>query len=107
MMAPVAIQMAKTAAQNLQRRDRGLPTKPFQYRDPGALATIGRNAAVAYIRGLKFRGFAAWIVWLVVHLIQLIGFRNRLLVLVNWAWDYFFYDRAVRLITATSENRRT
>ncbi len=99
MMAPVALQMADTAAMNLQRRLRDLPAIPFRYRDPGGLATIGRNAAVAFVRGLKFRGFAAWAVWLVVHLVQLIGFRNRLLVLVNWAWDYLFYDRAVRLIT--------
>jgi NADH dehydrogenase len=54
---------------------------------------------VAYIHGLSFTGFPAWVVWLVVHLVQLIGFRNKLLVLINWAWDYFFYDRAVRLIT--------
>jgi NADH dehydrogenase len=99
MMAPVAIQMADAAAANLQRRHEGRPTQPFRYRDPGGLATIGRNAAVAFVFGLKFRGFVAWIVWLFVHLIQIIGFRNRLLVLVNWAWDYLFYDRAVRLIT--------
>jgi NADH dehydrogenase len=63
------------------------------------MATIGRNAAVAYSFGMQFRGFLAWVVWLVVHLIGLIGFRNRLIVLINWTWDYFFYDRAVRLIT--------
>ena len=99
MMAPVAIQMANAAADNISRQLQGKPTRLFRYRDPGGLATIGRNAAVAYVHGLKFRGFVAWVVWLVVHLIQLIGFRNRLLVLVNWAWDYLFYDRAVRLIT--------
>jgi NADH dehydrogenase len=99
MMAPVAIQMADTAADNIRRQLRGEPTRLFRYKDPGGLATIGRNAAVAYVHGWKFRGFVAWVVWLVVHLIQLIGFRNRLLVLVNWAWDYLFYDRAVRLIT--------
>jgi NADH:ubiquinone reductase (H+-translocating) len=99
MMAPVAIQMAETAADNIGRQLRGEPTRLFRYKDPGGLATIGRNVAVAYVHGLKFRGFVAWVVWLVVHLIQLIGFRNRLLVLVNWAWDYLFYDRAVRLIT--------
>lgn len=99
MMAPVAIQMAETAAGNVLRALRGEPPRPFRYRDPGSLATIGRNAAVAYIRGIAFRGFLAWVVWLVVHLIQLIGFRNKLLVLINWAWDYFFYERAVRIIT--------
>ena len=99
MMAPVAIQMAETAARNVLRTLRGEPPRPFRYRDPGSLATIGRNAAVAYIRGFAFKGFPAWVVWLVVHLIQLIGFRNKLLVLINWAWDYFFYERAVRIIT--------
>jgi len=99
MMAPVAMQMAETAAENIRRALAGKEPIPFRYRDPGSLATIGRNAAVAFIRGISFTGFPAWVVWLVVHLIQLIGFRNRLLVLINWAWDYFLYDRAVRLIT--------
>ena len=72
---------------------------PFRYRDPGTLATIGRNAAVAHVWGLQFRGFLAWVMWLVVHIIQLIGFRNKLFVLLNWAWDYFVYERAARLIT--------
>ena len=99
MMAPVAIQMAETAARNIVRQIAGRAPEPFRYRDPGSLATIGRSAAVAYIHGLSFTGFPAWVVWLVVHLVQLIGFRNKLLVLINWAWDYFFYDRAVRLIT--------
>jgi len=99
MMAPVAIQQADTAAQNVLRTLRGEPLRPFRYRDPGSLATIGRNAAVAYIGGLAFTGFPAWVVWLVVHLVQLIGFRNKLFVLLNWAWDYFFYERGARLIT--------
>jgi NADH dehydrogenase len=100
MMAPVAMQMAERAADNIRRAVEGRPPQAFAYRDPGRLATIGRNAAVADFGRLRFRGFLAWVVWLVVHLIQLIGFRNRLLVLINWAWDYFFYDRAVRLITS-------
>src|SRR4029077_2097190 len=94
MLAPVAIQMANTVAANLRRQLRGEPPNPFVYRDPGTLATIGRNAAVADIRGVAFRGFPAWVVWLVLHIIQLIGFRNKLFVLVDWAWDYFFYDRS-------------
>lgn len=100
MMAPVAMQQAETAALNILRVLRGEPPRPFRFHDPGSLATIGRNAAVAYIRGLAFTGFPAWVVWLVVHLIQLIGFRNKLLVLLNWAWDYFFYERGSRLITS-------
>jgi NADH dehydrogenase len=103
MMAPVAIQMAETAAANIRRQLEGRPPAPFRYRDPGALATIGRNAAVAHVRGVSVRGFAAWVVWLVVHLIQLIGFRNKLFVLLNWAWDYFFYERAARLITTMDD----
>lgn len=100
MMAPVAIQMAETAAANIRRHIAGEPLVAFRYRDPGSLATIGRNAAVAYIKGIGFTGFPAWVVWLVVHIMQLIGFRNKLFVLLNWAWDYFFYERAARLITS-------
>ncbi len=99
MMAPVALQMADTAVTNILRGLTGAPPVAFRYRDPGSLATIGRNAAVAYIRGIGFTGFPAWVVWLVVHIIQLIGFRNKLFVLLNWAWDYFFFERAARLIT--------
>ena len=100
MMAPVAIQQGELAAQNILRQLAGQPLQEFQYKDPGSLATIGRNAAVARINRLKFSGFAAWLVWLAVHIFWLIGFRNRLLVMINWAWDYLFYERAVRLITA-------
>ncbi len=100
MMAPVALQMAETAAENIRRRIAGRPPVAFRYHDPGSLATIGRNAAVAYIHGIGFTGFPAWVVWLVVHIIQLIGFRNKVFVLLNWAWDYFFYERAARLITS-------
>jgi NADH dehydrogenase len=99
MMAPPAIQMGATAAESIVRSLQGKPAVRFRFRDPGSLATIGRNAAVADIRGFGFQGFPAWVVWLVVHLIQLIGFRNKLFVLINWAWDYFFYERGSRLIT--------
>ena len=99
MVAPVAIQMARCVAQNIRRLERGETPRPFQYHDQGTLATIGRNAAVARVFGINWRGFPAWVMWLVVHIIQLIGFRNKLFVLLNWAWDYFFYERAARLIT--------
>jgi NADH dehydrogenase len=99
MVAPVAIQMAEIAAHNIVRTLRRKPLEAFRYRDQGTLATIGRNAAVAHVFGLQLSGFPAWVMWLVVHIIQLIGFRNKLFVLLNWAWDYFFYERAVRLIT--------
>jgi NADH dehydrogenase len=99
MVAPVAIQMGQSVARNIARHLRGQPLEPFRYRDQGTLATIGRNAAVANVYGLKLSGFPAWVMWLMVHIIQLIGFRNKLFVLINWAWDYFFYERAARLIT--------
>ncbi len=98
MMAPVAMQQAETVAVNLIHLEFGEPLQAFAFKDPGSLATIGRNEAVARLGTLHFHGFVAWVLWLVVHLVQLIGFRNRLLVLINWAWDYFFYDRAVRII---------
>ena len=72
--------------------------QPFHYRDRGAMVTIGRNAAVTHLLGRDLSGFPAWVIWLGVHIFNLIGFRNRLLVLINWAWDYWFYERAVRLI---------
>jgi NADH dehydrogenase len=98
MIAPVAIQQGTTAGRNIIRRMQGKDPLPFHYRDRGMMATIGRNAAVAYFYSHAFSGFAAWVVWLSVHLVKLIGFRNRLLVLVNWAWNYLFYERSVRLI---------
>jgi len=99
MVAPVAIQMGQAVARNIARQIQGKPLEPFRYRDQGTLATIGRNAAVANVYGIQARGFVAWVMWLGIHIIQLIGFRNKLLVLINWAWDYFFYERAARLIT--------
>jgi len=98
MMAPVAIQMGELAAANIARQLRGDRPLSFRYRDPGLLATIGKNAAVASIHGLQMKGFAAWVVWLLVHLLAIVGFRNRLMVLINWAWDYLFYDREDRII---------
>ena len=102
MMAPVAIQQGDLVSENIKRQLEGRPLKRFRYKDRGTMVTIGRQAAVAQIYGLQFRGFLAWLIWLTVHLVWLIGFRNRLLVLVNWAWNYFTYDRGVRLI----RNRR-
>lgn len=99
MVAPVAIQMGKHAALNIRNAVQGKPLVPFRYRDQGTLATIGRNAAVCNVYGVQARGFPAWVMWLGIHIVQLIGFRNKLFVLLNWAWDYFFYERAARLIT--------
>jgi NADH dehydrogenase len=98
MLAPVAIQEGVAAARNIVRQMAGQQPLPFRYHDRGAMATVGRNAAVARLGRGAFTGFFAWLLWLVVHLVNLIGFRNRLLVLISWAWDYFFFERAVRLI---------
>jgi NADH dehydrogenase len=98
MVAPVAIQQGAWAARNIGRQAAGQPPLPFHYHDRGAMATIGRNSAVAHLAGRDFTGFPAWLLWLGVHITRLIGFRNRLLVLINWAWDYLFFERAVRLI---------
>jgi NADH dehydrogenase len=99
MMAPVAMQQGTLAARNVLHSLRGEPLERFAYRDPGSLATIGRNAAVARLGRFAFTGFVAWLLWLAVHIGQLIGFRNKLLVLLEWGWEYFTYERAVRLIT--------
>ncbi|HVN16047.1 MAG TPA: NAD(P)/FAD-dependent oxidoreductase [Anaerolineales bacterium] len=99
MLATVAQQQAAATVDNIRRALKGQTSRPFHYKDPGLLATIGRNAAVAHIGGLSFSGFIAWAIWVVLHIYRLIGFRNRLAVLINWAWDYFFYDNQVRLIT--------
>ena len=98
MLATVAIQQGKSVAHNLLRQMNGQEPLPFVYHDPGTLATIGRGAAVCRLWGISFTGFPAWVLWLGVHIANLIGFRNRLLVLGDWAWNYFFFERAVRLI---------
>lgn len=99
MMAQPAIQQGACAARNVIHQLCEESLESFRFHDPGSMATIGRNQAVAHVGRLQLTGFVAWIAWLVVHLIYLIGFRSRLLVLINWAWDYFLYERAVRLIT--------
>lgn len=98
MVAPVATQQGELVAANILRDLRGEPLEPFRYRDPGMMATIGRNKAIAQIRGRSFTGYPAWLLWVVVHIAKLIGFRNKLFVLINWAADYFFFERFVRLI---------
>lgn len=97
-VAPAAIQMGAHAGANLARALRGEPLQPFRYRDKGSLATIGRRRAVALIGSLRLSGLVAWLAWLLIHIFFLIGFRNRLVVLFNWAWAYVTYDRGARLI---------
>jgi NADH dehydrogenase len=102
-VSPAAKQMGRTAAANLLRRLRGEPTRPFRYSDYGNLATVGRKAAVVElvvpgIGALRFSGFAAWLFWLFAHIYFLIGFRNRLTVMVDWAWAYATYERSARVV---------
>lgn len=101
-VSPVAMQMGRHVARNIERDLNRQPREPFRYVDKGSLATIGRKAAIAQVGRWKLSGFAAWVTWLLVHIYFLIGFRNRLAVLFNWAWSYFTYQRGARLITGTS-----
>jgi NADH dehydrogenase len=105
MMAPVATQQGEWAAKNIQRQLRDETLQPFKYRDLGQMATIGRKSAVAQIGRFSFKGFIAWMMWLVIHLVKLIGFRNRLMVLINWAWNYLFFEHVVRLILPTQHQQ--
>jgi NADH dehydrogenase len=99
MMAPVASQQGRYVAKAIDARELGTSTPPFHFVDKGSMATIGRSSAVATTHGFKLSGYLAWLAWLVLHLYYLIGFRNRLLVLMNWSYYYFFHERQVRLIT--------
>ena len=98
MVAQVAIQSGVTSAQNILRQIAGLAPQPFIYKDRGSMITIGRKAAGVAIGSWTFTGFFAWVMWLAIHLFNLIGFRNRIMVIINWAWDYLLYERAVRFV---------
>jgi NADH dehydrogenase len=104
-VAPVAIQQGRAAAENIWRSITGRPRRPFRYVHRGNLATIGRAAAVADFGRIHLSGFLAWLVWLAVHIFNLIGFDNRLLVLIQWMWSYFTYKRGARLITGGTRPR--
>ncbi|GHE40383.1 NAD(P)/FAD-dependent oxidoreductase [Vulcaniibacterium thermophilum] len=97
-VAPAAKQMGRHVARTIRDRLRGRPSRPFRYRDYGNLATIGRRAAVVDLRGVRFSGVLAWWFWLAAHVFFLIGFRNRLIVLLNWAWAYLTYQRHARIV---------
>jgi len=98
-VSPVAIQEGKATAHNIGRELQGQPRKNFHYWNKGSLATIGRAAAVADFGRIHISGFLAWLAWLFVHVFFLIGFRNRLIVMIQWAWSYLTYERGARLIT--------
>jgi NADH dehydrogenase len=106
-VSPVAMQQGRHAARNILRMIRGQKPQPFRYFDKGSMATIGRNKAVADLKFFHLSGFLAWLAWLFVHIIFLVGFRNRLLVLIQWAWAYLSFDKGARLITRNfqSEHR--
>jgi NADH dehydrogenase len=105
-VAQVAMQMGVHASNNIMRAVEGQPLRPFRYHNLGDMATIGRASAVADLPIMKLKGLIGWLAWLFVHILNLIGFRNRVVVMVQWAWAYFSYQRAIRLITGT-ESRPT
>jgi len=93
------MQMGRHAAQNIIHQLNGDEPQPFWYEDKGSLATIGRNAGVADLKGFRFGGYFAWLAWALIHLFFLVDFRNRVLVFLEWAWAYVFYTRAVRVVS--------
>jgi NADH dehydrogenase len=97
--------MGRHAAKTISRDLRGHARRPFRYRDKGQLAVIGRGRAVADIGRLHFSGFVAWLTWIFVHIFFLIGFRNRIIVLMEWAWSYLTFQRGARLITGEGDHR--
>jgi NADH:ubiquinone reductase (H+-translocating) len=98
MLAPVAIQGGKYVGEVIAARLKGASSPPFHYHDKGTMATVGRGAAVAQIGPIHINGLIGWFIWIFIHLLYLVGFRNRALALWSWAWNYFFWDRPVRLI---------
>ena len=97
-LAQVAIQQGKLLAENLKRIEKGKSLKPFHYRNLGSMATVGRNRAVAEFSKIKMQGWFAWVMWLVVHLRSILGVRNKVVVLLNWIWNYLTYDQSLRMI---------
>lgn len=106
MVAQVAIQQGKLLAANLNNLNTAKPMKPFRYKDKGSMATIGRDKAVVDLPGWKFAGWFAWFVWMFVHLVSLVGFRNKVIALMNWVIQYFQYNKSVRLIIRPYEGKK-
>lgn len=104
-VAPVAMQQGRYVAKVLKRQLKNKSTKPFRYKDKGQLAVIGRAAAVGYRRSIKVSGFPAWLIWLFVHLLYLVGFENRILVAIQWGINFLTFNRGARLITNDAQNR--
>ena len=105
-VAQVAMQQGENLAQNLVRIAQGKELKPFAYKDLGSMATVGRNLAVVDLPFMKTQGFFAWLIWMFVHLMSIVGTKNRLLIFINWAWNYITYDQSLRLIIRTSKKEK-
>ena len=99
-MAPPAMQQGQLVAKNIKNIIQQKPLKPFRYKNQGSMATVGRNRAVVDLKGFKTQGFLAWLIWMFVHLISILGFKNKFFVFVSWLWSYFSYDKSNRLIIA-------
>ena len=104
-MAPPALQQGRLVAKNIVKLIAKKPLKPFRYFDKGSMATIGRNKAVVDMKGIRFQGVFAWYVWMFVHLMSIVGFRNKVFTFLSWMWNYFSYDRSNRLIIGRGEEK--
>lgn len=105
-VSPAAKQMGRCAARNILARIEGRDTRAFRYVDYGTLATIGRKSAVALLGNIKLWGIPAWLVWLFAHIYFLIGFRNRVIVMIDWAWAYFSFQRYARIVIGAWKSGR-
>lgn len=105
-VAQVALQQASRLAKNLKLKGKNQPLQAFRYTDKGSLATVGRKLAVADLPLFSFQGFFAWILWLVVHLMAILGVKNKLMVLLNWTWSYWTYDQSLRLVIRPKEKKK-
>jgi NADH dehydrogenase len=105
MMAPPAQQQGRLLAKNIKKLISQKPIKSFSYFDKGSMATIGRHKAVVDMKGIRFQGFFAWYVWMFVHLMSIVGFRNKVFTFFSWMWNYFSFDRSNRLIIGRNEEK--
>jgi len=103
MIAPVATQEGIHSAKNILRMIDGKEPIPFRYKDKGAMVTIGRNSAVTRVGNMEWTGFIAWVLWLFIHILYLIGFRNKILVMMSWFRDYLFFERSGKMIIPKKE----
>jgi NADH dehydrogenase len=105
-VAQVAIQQARLLAKNMISLQQGKELNPFNYKDLGSMATVGRNLAVVDLPFIKFQGFFAWLIWMFIHLMSIVGVKNRMLIFINWLWYYITYDQSLRLIIRPTAKRK-